>query len=90
MASHFRRFASGKRRNEIRLRTPYWVRQSDVEPIYVLAKKMSDSTGLKYDVDHIIPVNGEFVTGLHVPGNLAITLAEENNRKANSYRYWWE
>jgi hypothetical protein len=65
---------------------PFWLTKEDkkeIESFYALAKKLELETGLKYHVDHIVPLQGKFVCGLHVPWNLQVILATENMAKSN-------
>lgn len=67
---------------------PSWVKDCfgmrvKIENIYNRAKTLSETTGILHHVDHIIPLRGENVSGLHVPWNLQILTAEENMRKSN-------
>ena len=46
---------------------------------------MSDIRGELFTIDHIIPLNGDNVCGLHVPENLQIMLNEHNILKGNKH-----
>jgi 5-methylcytosine-specific restriction endonuclease McrA len=69
-------------------RTPAWLSDFDklkIECLYQLATMRTRESGYDWHVDHIIPLQGKFVSGLHVPSNLRVIPAVENNRKYNRY-----
>jgi len=47
------------------------------------AWKITAETGIKHEVDHIIPIKGKNVSGLHVPWNLQILTKSKNAKKRN-------
>jgi len=66
--------------------TPSWLSKFDREYIrhlYIQANNLENITGDRYHVDHIVPLKGENVCGLHVPWNLDVITAEENMSKGN-------
>lgn len=68
-----------------RQRTPAWVDRKELEAFYRDARIMSEWIGDQFHVDHIVPLAGEFVSGLHVPWNLQILPALDNLAKGNRY-----
>lgn len=69
-------------------RTPDWLTKEDfitMESFYELAAELTISTGEVHHVDHIIPLKGALVSGLHVPSNLQVITAKENLAKSNKF-----
>jgi len=65
---------------------PKWLTSEQLEQIkdfYTCAQMFKLYTGQEYHVDHIIPLQGENVCGLHVPWNLQVIPAKENLSKSN-------
>jgi leucyl aminopeptidase (aminopeptidase T) len=57
-----------------------------IEAIYAEARRLTESTGVKHSVDHIVPLNNPLVCGLHCEANLRVIPMVENSKKSN--RYW--
>ena len=80
----------GKRRAAKLQATPNWLSKQQLNDIlleYSLAKWCTEVTGIQYDVDHIVPLKGKTVCGLHVPWNLQVIQGSENRSKGNKHEW---
>ena len=71
-----------------RQRAPKWLDADDrwlLAQAYELAVLRTKITGFVWHVDHIIPLRGKLVSGLHVPLNLQVIPATANMQKRNRY-----
>jgi hypothetical protein len=68
--------------------TPKWLTKeqwSEILKTYAIARELSWLSESRLVVDHIIPLRGENICGLHVPENLQIIPESLNVRKGNSF-----
>lgn len=69
-------------------RTPSWLTEDDhwmIEQAYDIASKRKQLFGFDWHVDHIVPLQGKTVSGLHVPWNLQVIPAKLNQQKSNRF-----
>lgn len=71
------------RRTRLLQACPWWVDIKEITRIYSQRRKISLDTGVPHHVDHIVPLRGKSVCGLHVPWNLRIIPATDNRRKGS-------
>jgi delta 1-pyrroline-5-carboxylate dehydrogenase len=64
-------------------RTPPFADYEQIKLIYLEAARLTKETGIPHEVDHIVPLQGELVSGLHVHTNLQILTRFENRSKNN-------
>lgn len=68
--------------------SPPWMTAEDwqaITEIYIAARKLSEETGIAHEVDHIVPLQGRNVSGLHVAWNLRPITAAQNRAKGRSH-----
>ena len=77
-----------KRRAAKLQRTPPWLTKEhhdQITSIYAERERITKATGIDHHVDHILPLQGKNVCGLHVPWNLQVLTATENISKSNKH-----
>ena len=81
---HAQALADGAaRRAGLDMATPKWADRSKIKNIYQECIAKTKLSGIKYEVDHIIPLKGKSVSGLHVHWNLQVIEASVNRSKSN-------
>ncbi len=82
-----RKRASTAKRRAARLQAiPPWATASGIKRFYRLANDLTKTTGIKAQVDHVVPLQHPLVCGLHCEANLSVTTEVLNKRKGN---LWW-
>jgi len=66
--------------------TPKWLSKDDfdwIDAYYIEAQKHKEMFGMVLAVDHIVPLKGKQVCGLHVPWNMCLRTKSDNSKKHN-------
>lgn len=69
---------------------PNWLtleQKKEIRKLHLKQKHMRDTKNKEYHIDHIVPLNGETVCGLHVPWNLQLIPEKENLSKSNNWEF---
>lgn len=77
---------ANRRRTAVAIATPAWANQEEIQKFYEEAARRRAKTGIPHDVDHIIPLRGHGVCGLHCEHNLQVITESENASKGNKWQ----
>lgn len=75
-----------RRDRKARKSMPKWADQAEIDAVYRRCWEMNvEAEEVIYHVDHIIPLCGKSVSGLHIASNLRIITKVENYKKRNHF-----
>lgn len=70
--------------------TPQWVNHEEIIALHEKAVSLTRKTGIRWELDHAIPLKNPLVCGFHVTNNLQILTKSENSSKNNRFTpYVW-
>lgn len=75
--------ADARRRAAEKNAMPPWADRAAIRAFYADAARLTAETGIHHEVDHIVPIQGKTVCGLHVPANLQALTRTANRSKLN-------
>lgn len=79
---------SATRRARCRNATPPWLTKAMREEIKAMhreASALKDQFGVRFDIDHVVPLDGRVVCGLHVPWNMRVITHDENSTRSKIF-----
>jgi hypothetical protein len=82
-ADYTRRVA--KRRAVARQAEPLWANAALIKLLYATRQYLTEQTGELWHIDHVVPLQGRNVCGLHVHFNLRVVPAKVNLAKGNKF-----
>lgn len=84
--NHGTRMPGIRRRWRERSQTPNWYSATKAFALYEEARRRTRETGIVHSVEHVVPLAGGTVCGLHWHGNMEVRPLIDNLRKGTS---WW-
>lgn len=78
--------ATAARRAALLNQTPPWANKGLTRAVYAEAARLTNQTGVFHDVDHVVPLRGRLVSGLHVHYNLKPIPWHVNRSKSNRFQ----
>lgn len=77
--------ANERRRWRVILATPRWVDFKQIAELVKVRNVMTSETGVEHEIDHIVPLAGVKVCGLHWHGNMQVITAAANRHKLHNF-----